>query len=251
MSSSIVDEVPVDPGTARVYAEGWQSWSPATWYPAGATGLARRGVAAPDAVPPRHAGRRRRASRPRGCSSSTPAPARRPAATARRTPLAVPTLRATLEGDRAGGPGRRRRCRRRTHPDGGEAALAAYADWLREARRRRRPGRAPTVWCSWYRYFEQVTSADVAGEPARLRRRTTCRSTWCRSTTAGAPGWARGCRVADRFGSLPDVVDGDPGLGSARRALAGAVPRRRRDHAGHASTRTGWSAPPATTGART
>ena len=34
----VVDEVPVDPATARIYAEGWQSWSPATWYPAGATG---------------------------------------------------------------------------------------------------------------------------------------------------------------------------------------------------------------------
>ena len=37
-ADSVVDEIPVDPATARVYAEGWQSWSPATWHPASATG---------------------------------------------------------------------------------------------------------------------------------------------------------------------------------------------------------------------
>src|SRR5688500_2965415 len=39
MTAEIVDEVPVDPARARVYAEGWQSWSPATWYRAAATAL--------------------------------------------------------------------------------------------------------------------------------------------------------------------------------------------------------------------
>ena len=34
----VVDEVPVDPARSRVYAEGWQSWSPATWYPVAANG---------------------------------------------------------------------------------------------------------------------------------------------------------------------------------------------------------------------
>ena len=38
MSFRPVDEVPVGPD-ARVYAEGWQSWSPATWYAAGAAPL--------------------------------------------------------------------------------------------------------------------------------------------------------------------------------------------------------------------
>ena len=31
-AANLVDEVPVDPARARVYAEGWQSWSPATWF---------------------------------------------------------------------------------------------------------------------------------------------------------------------------------------------------------------------------
>ena len=39
MTWEVVDEVPIDPATARVYAEGWQSWSPATWYAPGARGL--------------------------------------------------------------------------------------------------------------------------------------------------------------------------------------------------------------------
>src|SRR5215217_7329549 len=40
VAADLVDEVEVDPAQARVYAEGWQSWSPATWYPAGSAGLA-------------------------------------------------------------------------------------------------------------------------------------------------------------------------------------------------------------------
>ena len=37
-AGALVDEVGVDPATARVYAEGWQSWSPATWHAVTATG---------------------------------------------------------------------------------------------------------------------------------------------------------------------------------------------------------------------
>ena len=39
-ADALVDEVSVDPATARVYAEGWQSWSPATWRAVTATGRA-------------------------------------------------------------------------------------------------------------------------------------------------------------------------------------------------------------------
>ena len=34
----VVAELVVDVRFARVYSEGWQSWSPATWYPADASG---------------------------------------------------------------------------------------------------------------------------------------------------------------------------------------------------------------------
>ena len=51
-ADALVDEVPVDPATARVYAEGWQSWSPATWHSATATGrVPGEDLGAPDAVP--------------------------------------------------------------------------------------------------------------------------------------------------------------------------------------------------------
>ena len=35
----VVDEVEIDLPRARLYAEGWQSWSPATWYPAASSSL--------------------------------------------------------------------------------------------------------------------------------------------------------------------------------------------------------------------
>ena len=45
---------------ARIYAEGWQSWSPTTWYRRGEEAhRPARGLAAPDAVPPGHAAARR------------------------------------------------------------------------------------------------------------------------------------------------------------------------------------------------
>ena len=31
MTFETVDEIVVDPARLRVYAEGWQSWSPTTW----------------------------------------------------------------------------------------------------------------------------------------------------------------------------------------------------------------------------
>src|SRR5689334_11808990 len=48
MAFETVDEVPVDPASARVYEHGWQSWSPTTTYPA--TGTSWRPVRAPSAV---------------------------------------------------------------------------------------------------------------------------------------------------------------------------------------------------------
>ena len=35
---SVVDQVRVDPALGRIYAEGWQSWSPTTWHPVGTDG---------------------------------------------------------------------------------------------------------------------------------------------------------------------------------------------------------------------
>ncbi len=89
----------------------------------------------------------------------------------------------------------------------------------------------PTVWCSWYHYFEQVTAADIeenlraidehdlAGRRRADRRRLEPRS------RRGAGALAR-LRVAARPRRR------DPRLGPTSRAVAGAVPGRDADHAG-------------------
>ena len=82
-----LDEVPVGPD-ARVYAEGWQSWSPATWYAPGARGL-RPDLGWQHTCASARARRcPRRACRARGCSWSTRATAVPCAGT---PPAAAPT----------------------------------------------------------------------------------------------------------------------------------------------------------------
>ncbi len=105
------------------------------------------------------------------------------------------------------------------------------AGGVRRRARRRPARRPPTVWCSWYRYFEEVTAADVAREPPRLRRARPVRRRGPDRRRV-EPRSRRGPAAADRFGSLPAVVDAIRGAGTARRHLAGAVPRRHRDHPG-------------------
>ena len=92
--------------------------------------------------------------------------------------------------------------------DGAESALAAFGDAFARrtgatpARgRRRRCGARGTATSS---RSPPPTSLENRARPRRARPAA---STWCRSTTAGAPASARGWSVADRFGSLPAVVD--------------------------------------------
>ena len=136
------------------------------------------------------------------------------------------------------------------HADGGEAALAAYGDAL-AAPSALAAAAPPTVWCSWYRYFEEVTAADVAREPRARSTSTTCRVDVVQVDDGWSPGLGEGLRPADRFGSLPGLVDDDPVVRPAGRHLAGAVPGRRATPRWPASTRTGWSGRPGATGART
>ncbi|MBC2932955.1 glycoside hydrolase family 36 protein [Nocardioides sp. zg-1228] len=157
----VVGELAVDPVRGRVYAEGWQSWSPATWSPV--TASPRR---------PEHHWQHLMRFRPgtpvhreafQGegllvVDPGTGDPAHCYRAAAGRHD--VPTVHAVLEHDRV--------VVRATgdvatteHVDGGEAALAAYGDELAAARGPLPSGAPPTVWCSWYRYFEEVTADDV------------------------------------------------------------------------------------------
>jgi alpha-galactosidase len=201
----LVDEVPVDPVTARVYAEGWQSWSPATWHAAAATGPV-----------PSEAWEHLMRFRPGTPVSTegvqgeglvvvdpgTGAPARRYGTT---DPVAVPTIRATLVGDRllvrSTGP-----VDVGEHPDG-ESALTAHGDALAARVPRRSP--PPTVWCSWYRYFENVTADDVL-EALRDLDVHGLDIDVVQVDDGWSPGLGEGLRPTSetgRFGSLARVVD--------------------------------------------
>ena len=247
MSAEIVDEVPVDPTQARVYAEGWQSWSPATWYPAAATALRpdeawqhtmrfRPGTAiAEDAV------------QAEGLLVVDPGdgtPARCYGATG---PVDVPTITAGLEGDRlvvrsTGGrgrePGRRRRdradgVRRRVRAAGGRDVggpadrLVLVVPLLRAGHRRRRPG-----------------------EPAGLRRprpggrRRPGRRRLEPGPGRGPRGRRRGSGRWRRWSTRCGPAAVGPGSGWRRSSSAATPPWRR-------GTPSGWSATPGATGATT
>jgi alpha-galactosidase len=227
--SEVVDEVPVDPVAALVYAEGWQSWSPATWYAAGATGQApqepwqqlmrfRPGTpVAPTGV------------QGEGLLVVDPGngePARLFAAP---DLVTIPTLRSELVGDRvvvrSTGP-----VATRSHDDGGVAALSAYGEDMGAA-----PTAAPPrVWCSWYRYFEDVTAAVVEENLDSIAGHDLAVDV-VQVDDGWSPGLGEGLVETDAFGSLPALVDRI--RGSGRRAgiwlapfLVGAETTLAREH---------------------
>jgi alpha-galactosidase len=200
---NVVDEVGVDPARARIYAEGWQSWSPATWYAVGARGLRpdedwqhmmrfRPGTALS-----------RDGLQAEGVLVVDPgdgSPARCYGAAG---PVDVPTLTATLVDDhvlvRASGPVDA------TSADDAEAALAAYGDRFAAA-----AGVVlqppPTVWCSWYRYFEQVTGEDVRTDLRAFHDHDLVVDV-VQIDDGWSTGLGEGLRVSDHFGSLPALLD--------------------------------------------
>jgi len=156
-------DVAIDPGAARIYEHGWQSWSPTTTYrvdqrplrpvvPARRVLCYRPERAAPDD-----------AFQGEGLLAVQPeadGPVLVFAARDGRGP--IPSIRAEARGNRLvvstdgpvdtitdAGPG------------GIDGALARWAD--RFAARMGVAGirRAPTGWCSWYHYFTRVTEADM------------------------------------------------------------------------------------------
>jgi alpha-galactosidase len=201
----VVDEVPVDRARGRVYAEGWQSWSPATWYPIGAKGRTpdedwqhlmrfRPGTPlAPDAL---------QAEGLLVVDPGTGEPARRYAPL---DPVGVPTLRATCESGtvvvRATGP-----VDVTEHPGGGEPALQAFGDDYAAGRRVLPLADPPTVWCSWYHYFEEVTAADIE-ENLRAIDALELPVDVVQIDDGWSPGLGEGLETAPGFGSLPDLVD--------------------------------------------
>ncbi len=200
----VVDEVPVDRRTARVYAEGWQSWSPATWYPVHATGLApttdwQQSMRFRPGTPVASAG-----VQGEGLLVVDPGtndPCRCYGAV---DPVTVPTLHAVLERDhvvvRSTG-----EVAATTHAEGGEAALAGYADWFARQVGATAPSAPPTVWCSWYRYFEQVSSADIM-ENLQAFDDHDLPVEVVQVDDGWSPGLGEGLLPADRFGSVPDLL---------------------------------------------
>ncbi|MEU6427179.1 glycoside hydrolase family 36 protein [Microbispora sp. NPDC046973] len=160
----------VDPARARVYAEGWQSWSvtaalPLTETPYRVT-LPNSLVidchygSAPDegvfrgegllAVDPGDGG----PVHVFGAASAATAASRVPVVEARPRGGQV-----VIASDAS--------VRHMEHEGGLEAALARWGDAFAErAGVLARP--SPTVWCSWYQYFSEVTQEDVAENLAAM-----------------------------------------------------------------------------------
>ena len=203
----LIDEVEVDPARARVYAEGWQSWSPATWYPASARSLR------PDGWPGQewqHLMRFRPGTpiaddglQAEGVLVVDPgdgSPARCYGAPG---PTDVPTLTATLVHDRvlvrSSGPVDA------TSADDAESALSAYGDGFGVVL-----PQPPRVWCSWYRYFEKVTADDV-----RADLRAFDDHDLLVDVVQVDDGWSTGLgqssgdglQTSEHFGSLPALLD--------------------------------------------
>jgi alpha-galactosidase len=176
MTWHTIDALAVDPAAVRVYAEGWQSWSPTTWLAPGAQHQPqhrpqdrlehsmrfRPGTALPaTSWPTSWQGEGLLVVDP-----GTGAPIRLYGD--EDAEEQVTTVRATLEGgelvisaesDLAA----------RTAADPVEA-LTGYGDAF-AARAAVGELSAPSVWCSWYRYFENVTAHDVLENSAALRTR--------------------------------------------------------------------------------
>ncbi len=210
MTFTELGQVAVDPARARVYAEGWQSWSPTRWHTAGAP--AHRPAAGWQHTmrfrPGTELPADERTVQAEGLlvvDPGTGEPARWFGVPDASTEVA--TLRAAWAGDRVlvSGDGRPATGAARD----GEAALAAFGDTFAAAARPPLVGPlrpAPRVWCSWYRYFVDVTAADIEENLAALDAHDLPAD-----VVQVDDGWSLGLgewlRPADGFPDLARLVD--------------------------------------------
>lgn len=206
MTFRVIDEVPVDPAAARVYAEGWQSWSPTTWYPAGARGIVPH-------APWQHTMRFRpgtnlpeRGVQGEGVLVVDPAngdPARCYGAWG--ADCSVPAIRARLDTDHITVESDEEVVSSE-HAAGGVFALASFADGFAARVGRSALRSPPTVWCSWYHYFEAITAGDIEENLAALDREDLPVD-----IVQIDDGWSHGLgewlRPAGGFDDLPRLVD--------------------------------------------
>lgn len=167
VDNMIVAEVTVDAATAVIAEQGWQSWSPSRGYHLTDTPLR----------PVTRGGRQLcdRSQRPvaagfrsDGVMAIQHAPEGPVTIVASSDPTTVvPTITAVvvdIDGDqatvevRADG-----RCAVTVDdgPDGIDGALARWADQVAAEAGVGTVAAPPTIWCSWYQYFEEVTAADI------------------------------------------------------------------------------------------
>ncbi|MBT2229919.1 glycoside hydrolase family 36 protein [Nonomuraea sp. NEAU-A123] len=215
MSFADVGEVVHQPGQARVFEHGWQSWSPTGAYRLGET-------------PPRPAdgniqilAYRPETPVPAGVFQGEGLLAIDPGGGAPMelwsapNPLEVPSIRAREEGGRlivsANGPVR--------HLIG--ASLEDWADGMAEGYAPAAFPAVPPMWCTWYGYWGKVTEQDVLDNLHLSERHA-----------LGADMFL----IDDGYeAEIGDWLDPRPGFGSLRK-LAGAL--------GEAGRRTGvWTAP--------
>lgn len=158
-----VAEISVDPDTARIHEQGWQSWSPSTGYRIGER--PHRWVepfhrivcyrAESDPAAGVYCGEGLLAVDPGEGGPITVVAASSPT-------VAVPTILASYvdgrvvvsaDGDVV--------VRIDDGPGGVQGAYARWADSVVRELGLAAPRVAPTTWCSWYQYFTKVTEADV------------------------------------------------------------------------------------------
>lgn len=204
---TIIDDLAVDP-SARIYAEGWQSWSPTTWYDRGAPAHRpaeewqhvmrfRPGTPLPD-----------NGVQGEGLLVVDPgdgSPARVYATLDASAQVA--SIRAEQQGDRvivhADGPVEQ--WTTDAAPDGVHPALAEFGARFGRAAGARVEATAPRVWCTWYRYFEEVTSADVQ-ENLRAIDELDLPVDVVQIDDGWSLGTGEWTKPNPRFGSLPDTI---------------------------------------------
>ena len=161
MSPDVVDELTVDPDEVAVYAEGWQSWSPTGWH--------RPGTAPRPEHPWQHT-MRFRPGAPlsddgwQGEGLLVVDPGGGAAVRtygARSAHGEVPTLRAGLTENRLTVTVTRPGDLAVAEVPDPASALTQFGATFAAASGVPPLRAAPRVWCSWYRYFEDVTTDDV------------------------------------------------------------------------------------------
>lgn len=161
----VVAEMEVDPARCLVHVEGWQSWTPTSFY---RVGEERSGPARPEGWTSSYGGSRPRP--PRKCLQGDgllvvdPGTGDEIVAVGALAPdREIPLVRCQRRGDRSLVVTADRPVSIARIPAGRglEAAKSAFADGFAAASGVERIRPAPTIWCSWYEYYRAVTDADI------------------------------------------------------------------------------------------